>query len=131
MSACNQEAPEQRVQDAVRRHARARAFTEADDVISAVLADLGVQEPRARVEATETELGMELSARLQPFQDRCDQAVAEGDTDGLAGLCGGSTAAGGDLRPARRARDLDGGTALGPQQQGQADRVGDSAPEVW
>ncbi|MFY4719743.1 hypothetical protein [Streptomyces sp. LaBMicrA B280] len=33
----------------------------------------------------ETELG----ARLQPFQDRYDQAVAQGDTDGLAGLCGG------------------------------------------
>ncbi|WP_432108677.1 hypothetical protein [Streptomyces sp. AA1529] len=32
---------------------------------------------------------MELSARLQPFQGRCDQAVAEGDADGLGGLCGG------------------------------------------
>lgn len=46
------------------------------------------QEPsdaRGRVEAAETELGMELSARLQPFQGRCDQAVAEGDADGLCG----------------------------------------------
>jgi hypothetical protein len=89
MSASDQEAGEQRVQDAVRRHARARAFTEAEDVISAVLSDPGVQEARDRVEAVETELGMELSARLQPFQDRYDQAVAEGDADGLAGLCGG------------------------------------------
>ncbi|MFB8406085.1 hypothetical protein [Streptomyces sp. NPDC055912] len=82
-------AEEQRVQDAVRRHARTRAFAEAEDVISAVLSDPGVQEARDRVEAAETDLGMELSARLQPFQDRYDQAVAEGDADGLAGLCGG------------------------------------------
>lgn len=89
MSASDQEAAEQCVQDAVRRHARTRAFTEAEDVISAVLSDPGVQEARARVEASETELGMELSAHLQPFQDRYDHAVAEGDADGLAGLCGG------------------------------------------
>ncbi|WP_107452295.1 hypothetical protein [Streptomyces sp. NRRL F-5650] len=82
-------AEEQRVQDAVRRHARTRAFAEAEDVISAVLSDPEVQEARERVEAAETELGMELCARLQPFQDRYDQAVAEGDADGLAGLCGG------------------------------------------
>ncbi|MFB6812399.1 hypothetical protein [Streptomyces sp. NPDC056387] len=82
-------AEEQRVQDAVRRHARTRAFAEAEDVISAVLSDPGVRESRDRVEAAETELGMELSARLQPFQDRYDQVVGEGDADGLAGLCGG------------------------------------------
>ncbi|MEU0022575.1 hypothetical protein ABZ173_33545 [Streptomyces rochei] len=80
---------ERRVQDAVRRHARTRAFAEAEGVISAVLADPGVREARQRVEAAETELGMELEARLQPFQDRYDQAVAEGYADGLAGLCGG------------------------------------------
>ncbi|MFG3158042.1 hypothetical protein ACGF7W_39085 [Streptomyces sp. NPDC048219] len=89
MSASDQEATEQRVQDAVRRHARARAFTEAEDVISAVLADPGVREARDRVEAAETELGLELCSRLQPFQDRYDQAVAAGNADGLAGLCGG------------------------------------------
>ncbi|MFK0182537.1 hypothetical protein ACIQVR_42055 [Streptomyces xanthochromogenes] len=89
MSAGDQEAGEQRVRDAVRRHARTRAFAEAEDVISAVLSDPGVREARERVEAAETELGMELCARLQPFQDRYDQAVAEGDADGLAGLCGG------------------------------------------
>ncbi|MFE4863125.1 hypothetical protein [Streptomyces sp. NPDC056670] len=48
-----------------------------------------MQEVRDRVEAAETELGVELSARLQLFQDRYGQAVAEGDADGLAGLCGG------------------------------------------
>jgi hypothetical protein len=119
-------AEEQRVQDAVRRHARTRAFTEAEDVISSVLSDPGVQEARARVEAAETELGIELSGRLQPFQDRYDQAVAEGDADGLAELCGGQARPlGADLCAARRARDLDGGTALGPQQRGPADRVGE------
>ncbi|MFE1130015.1 hypothetical protein [Streptomyces sp. CBG9] len=89
MSAGEHEAGEQRVQDAVRRHARTRAFAEAEDVISAVLSDPGVQEARERVEAAETELGTGLSARLQPFQDRYDQAVAAGDADALAGLCGG------------------------------------------
>ncbi|HEY9326992.1 MAG TPA: hypothetical protein VIS09_01930 [Streptomyces sp.] len=54
-----------------------------------MLSDPGVREARERVEAAETELGMELCARLQPFQDRYDQAVAAGDADGLAGLCGG------------------------------------------
>ncbi|MFH8365134.1 hypothetical protein ACH4FV_36915 [Streptomyces anulatus] len=73
----------------MRRHARTRAFTEAEDVITAVLSDPGVREARARVGAAETELGMELSARLQSFQDRYDQAVAAGDVDELTGLCGG------------------------------------------
>ncbi|MFD9794780.1 hypothetical protein ACFWXK_27970 [Streptomyces sp. NPDC059070] len=89
MGASDQEAAEQRVREAVRRHGRARAFTEAEDVISAVLADPGVREARDRVETAEVEFGGELCARLQPFQDRYDQAVAEGDADGLAGLCGG------------------------------------------
>ncbi|MFY4722211.1 hypothetical protein [Streptomyces sp. LaBMicrA B280] len=89
MSVSDQEAAEQRVRDAVRGHSRARAFAEAEDVITAVLADPGVRAARERVEAAETELGMELEARLQPFQDRYDQAVAEGDAGGLAGLCGG------------------------------------------
>ncbi|BDT39586.1 hypothetical protein [Streptomyces yaizuensis] len=89
MSASDQETEEQRVQDAVRRHARTNAFAEAEDIISAVLADPGVQAARERVEAAETELGLELCARLQPFQDRYDQAVAAGDADGLTGLCEG------------------------------------------
>ncbi|MFF5435446.1 hypothetical protein ACFY5K_36320 [Streptomyces griseofuscus] len=80
---------ERRVQEAVRRHARTRTFTEAEDVISFVLSDPGVQEARGRVEASETELGMELCARLQPFQDRYDQAVAEGDAAPLIGACAG------------------------------------------
>ncbi|MFJ4007688.1 hypothetical protein ACIPWL_30145 [Streptomyces sp. NPDC090023] len=77
------------MRDAVRRHARTRAFAEAEDVITAVLADPGVQAEGERVEAAKTELGMELEVRLQPFQDRYDQAVVQGDADGLAGLRAG------------------------------------------
>lgn len=58
-------------------------------MVSAVLSDPGVQEARARVEAAETELGMELCGHLQPFQDRYDQAVRDGDADRLAGICPG------------------------------------------
>ncbi|MFE9068474.1 hypothetical protein [Streptomyces violaceusniger] len=76
---------ERRVQDAVRRHARTRAFAEAEDVISAVLSDPGVQE----TEAAETELGLELCAHLQPFQDRYDQAVRDGDAARLTAACAG------------------------------------------
>ncbi|MEU3879586.1 hypothetical protein [Streptomyces californicus] len=89
MSTGEREAGEQRVQEAVRRHARTRAFAEAENVFSAVLSDPGVREARERVEAAETELGMELEGCLQPFQDRYDHAVAQGDADGLAGLCAG------------------------------------------
>ncbi|MGX9923488.1 hypothetical protein ACWIG4_26980 [Streptomyces sp. NPDC002248] len=60
-----------------------------EDIITAVLTDPGVRAARERVEAAETDLGVELEARLQPFQGRYDQAAAEGDADGLAGLCGG------------------------------------------
>jgi len=41
MSANDQETAERRVQDSVRRHARTRAFAEAEDVISSVLSDPG------------------------------------------------------------------------------------------
>ncbi|MFD3847931.1 hypothetical protein ACFWVB_18820 [Streptomyces microflavus] len=80
---------ERRVQDAVRRHARTRALAKVETVFSAVLSDPGVREARDRVEAAETKLGLELGARLRPFQHRYDQAAEEGDTDGLAGLCAG------------------------------------------
>ncbi|WP_242483449.1 hypothetical protein [Streptomyces sp. HSG2] len=62
---------------------------EAEGVVQAVLSDPAVREARERVEAAETETGTELCARLQSFQDRYDQTVAEGDSDGLAGLCPG------------------------------------------
>jgi hypothetical protein len=77
------------VQEAVREHGRNSAFAEVERVISLVLADPQVQEARARVEAVETELDMELSARLQPFQDRYEQAVREGDAARLTGICPG------------------------------------------
>ena len=121
MSTGEHEAGEQRVRDAVRRHARTRAFAEAEAVISAVLSDPGVQEARERVEAAETEMGTELSARARPFQDRYDQAVAGGDADGLAGLCAGKHGRWGRIYVLR---DLNGGAALGPHLRGPADRVG-------
>lgn len=115
----------QRVQEAVRRHARTRAFVEAEDVFSAVLSDPGVREARDRVEAAETELGRELCGHLQPFQDRYDQAVAGGRRErARRALRGQARPLGPDLRAARRARDLNGGTALGPHQRGPANRMG-------
>ncbi|MDJ0347098.1 hypothetical protein QMK19_36960 [Streptomyces sp. H10-C2] len=80
---------EQRVQDAVTRHVRSRAFAEAEDVISYLLSDPQVREAGARIEAAETELGMELHDRLRPFQDRYDQAVRDGDVARLTGICPG------------------------------------------
>ncbi|MGV9884780.1 hypothetical protein [Streptomyces sp. NPDC003006] len=120
------------VQEAVRRHARTRAFAEAEDVISAVLSDPGVQEARDRVEAAETELGMELSARLQPFQDRYDQAVT-GGRRGTAhrGLRG-------QARPLGRICVLDDGheTSMedphrGRNSEGQPIAWVGSAPDDW
>ncbi|GGN61339.1 hypothetical protein GCM10012285_60130 [Streptomyces kronopolitis] len=80
---------ERRVQEAVRRHVRTSAFAEAEKVISFVLSDPRVQEVRAQVEAAETQIGRELCARLQPFQDRFEQAVRDGDAAVLAGICPG------------------------------------------
>lgn len=118
-------AEEQGVQAAVRRHRRNSAFAEAEKVISFLLSDPGVQQARAQVEAAETRLGMELCARLQPFQDRYEQARAR-RRRGRAhpDLSGQARPLGTYLCPGRRSRDLDGGTALGLQQRGAADRVG-------
>jgi hypothetical protein len=77
------------VQAAVRRHVRTSAFAEAEKVISFALSDPQVQQARARIEAAETQLGMELCARLQPFQDRYEQAVRDGDAARLTGICPG------------------------------------------
>ncbi|MFE3669170.1 hypothetical protein [Streptomyces goshikiensis] len=83
------------------------------------------EQARAQVEGAETEFGRELCARLQPFQDRHDQAVRDGERGPAHGdLSGQARPLGADLRPARRTRDLDGGTPLGPHQRGPADRVG-------
>ena len=84
-----EKAEEQRVQVALRRHARNNAFAEAERANSLLLSDPGVQEVRAQIEAAETELGMELRVCLQPFQDRYDQAVQDGVADRLAGICPG------------------------------------------
>lgn len=97
MSASDQEAAERRVQDAVRRHARTRAFAEAEDVISAVLSDPGVQEARERAEAAETELGMELCARLQPSRTATTRPWRRATRTGSPGCVRASTAAGGRI----------------------------------
>ncbi|MEU2226708.1 hypothetical protein [Streptomyces sp. NPDC018347] len=78
---------ERHVQEAVQRHVRTSACAEAEKAVSPLLSDPGVQEARARVEAAETELGLELCARLQPLQDRYDQAVRDGDVAWHAGGC--------------------------------------------
>jgi hypothetical protein len=55
---------EQRVQDAVRRHGRARAFARTEKVISALLADRGFSRRGRRSRRRRRELGRELCARL-------------------------------------------------------------------
>ncbi|WP_369192373.1 hypothetical protein [Streptomyces sp. R08] len=80
---------EQRVRAAVRRHRRGMDWLCAEKAFSFVLSDPQAQEARAKVEASETEFRMELSARLQPFQDRYDQALRDGDLTRLTGICPG------------------------------------------
>ncbi|WP_326782441.1 hypothetical protein OG481_31320 [Streptomyces longwoodensis] len=89
-------APEEewRVQDAVRRHARTRAFAEAEDVISAVLSDPRVEEARKRVQAAETELGMELCARLSRSRTATTKPWRRATRPGSPASVGASTAAG-------------------------------------
>ncbi|MGW6882652.1 hypothetical protein ACWGEU_20595 [Streptomyces goshikiensis] len=45
------------------------------------------EQARAQVEAAETAFGRELCARLQPFQDRHDQAVRDGEAARLTETC--------------------------------------------
>ncbi|WP_184503048.1 hypothetical protein [Streptomyces botrytidirepellens] len=59
------------------------------DHTSIVLADPQVQRVRAHIQEAETRIGLELRARLQPFQDRYDQAVRDGDTAALIRICPG------------------------------------------
>ncbi|GAB2897219.1 hypothetical protein GCM10027074_75730 [Streptomyces deserti] len=82
-------AEDQRVQAAVRRHVRRKAFEDAEKAVSIVLSDPQVQLVRAQIEEAETRFGLELPARLQPFQDRYDQAVRDGDAARLTGICPG------------------------------------------
>ncbi|MFI1259110.1 hypothetical protein ACH4U6_35945 [Streptomyces netropsis] len=57
-----------------------------------------MQEARDRIEAAETELGMQLRARLQPFQDRYDQAVRDGDAARFTRICPGKHGRWGRIR---------------------------------
>ncbi|MFD8970797.1 hypothetical protein ACFV0C_38495 [Streptomyces sp. NPDC059568] len=76
---------EQRVQAAVRRHVRNSAFAGTEKAISLLLSAPQVQQARHRSRP----LGIELRARLQPFQDRYDRAVRDGDAAQLTGICPG------------------------------------------
>lgn len=80
---------EQRVQAAVRRHRLEMDAVWAEKAISVVLADPQVQRVRAQIQEEETQSGLELRARLQPFQDRYDRAVREGDMAVLTAICPG------------------------------------------
>lgn len=80
---------DQRIQQAVRRHTRTSAFAEAEKMSAALMSDPRVQEARAQVEMAEVQLGTELCARLQAYQERYEQAVREGDMAWLAGVCPG------------------------------------------
>ncbi|MFE0690110.1 hypothetical protein ACFV0Z_18415 [Streptomyces xiamenensis] len=46
-----------------------------------------IQHVRPRIEAAETKLGTELSARPQPAQDHYEQALRENDTAILTRIC--------------------------------------------
>ncbi|MDP9616487.1 hypothetical protein [Streptomyces demainii] len=80
---------EQRVQATVRRRRWEMDAFWAEKAISAVLADPQVQRVRAQVQEAETQFGLELRVHLQPFQDRYDQAVRDGDTAVLIRICPG------------------------------------------
>lgn len=80
---------DQRVEAAVRRHVRHSAFEEAEKGVSFVLSDPQVQRVKAQIEESEMRFGWDLSARLQPFRDRYDQAVRDGDVSVLIRICPG------------------------------------------
>lgn len=100
-------------------------------MVSAVLSDPGVQEARARVEAAETELGMELCGHLQPFQDRYDQAVRDATRTGSPGSVRASTAAGdGSVSyPTVTRSRWRNRTGVAPARAGRS--RGEAAPDDW
>ncbi|MFI1568209.1 hypothetical protein ACH4ZX_35205 [Streptomyces sp. NPDC020490] len=80
---------EARVAVAVRRHARLRTWREAEARIKAVMSDPEVRRLGEEIRQEEARLGAELRRRLQPFQDRYDCAVREGNIDVLTRTCHG------------------------------------------
>ncbi|MER5886928.1 hypothetical protein ABT160_24155 [Streptomyces sp. NPDC001941] len=108
------------------------AGDEAEKALAALLSDRGVQEARARVEGAERELGVELSARLQPFQDRYDQAVREGDASRLVGGCAGKHGRWGRIcvLPDGHETSMD-EPHWGRNREGQPIAWAGSAPDDW
>lgn len=123
---------EQRVQAAVRRHRREMDWFWAARIFSSALSDPQVQRARAQVEAAQTQFGLELRARLQPFQDRYDQAAHEGDVALLTGICPGKHGRWGRIC----VLDEDHETSMeephwGHNSEGQPIAWAGSAPDDW
>lgn len=86
---------DQRVQDALRRHALWRTSWVVETALSTVMSDPELQRLAGEIEQEELRLGQELSTRLQPFQDRYHRAVHGLDADALRRICPGKHVAAG------------------------------------
>ena len=78
-----------RVTEAVQRHARDRAWREAETAIAAVMSDPEVRRLGEEIQREELRLGAELRTRYQTLQGRYDQAVRDFNIDALNGICPG------------------------------------------
>lgn len=78
-----------RVAAAVQRHARLRAWWEAEAAIAAVTSDPEVRRLGEEIRKEEARLGLELRPRFQPLQDRYDRAVRDLDAEALIRTCYG------------------------------------------
>ncbi|WP_234444951.1 hypothetical protein [Streptomyces griseus] len=89
MSTGEREAGEQRVQEAVRRHARTRAFAEAENVFSAVLSDPGCGRHGSGWRRRRRSWAWSWKAASSRSRTATTTLWRKGDADGLAGLCAG------------------------------------------
>ncbi|MFF6852778.1 hypothetical protein [Streptomyces antimycoticus] len=78
-----------RVAAAVQRHARWRAFWEAETAIAAVISDPEVRRLGEEIQREELRLGLELRPCFQAFQDRYDEAVRDLNVGALIRTCPG------------------------------------------
>ncbi|NUK20151.1 hypothetical protein [Streptomyces lunaelactis] len=79
---------DQRVQDALRRHAFWRTSWLAETALSAVMSD-EVRRLAGEIEQEEFRLGQELSTRLQPLQERYERTVTDFDVELFTRICPG------------------------------------------